>query len=217
MTDRQSQRQDQGTLTTDDFVRPGEHGADDTTHGTGTGYGTGSYETAAGTTTGYGTAGDDTADGTRTAYDTIETPSTDHTATDTVDADGTAHDPVLEHGHGETHAEDEAVYTDEAEVDGPRNTAEQLEPGASLFGADEVDGFRDEWRTLQGDFVDSPREAVHRADELVAQVIQSLATTFADHKRSLEGQWQEGEQVETEELRLALQRYRSFFDKLLSV
>ncbi|CAL9586769.1 hypothetical protein SUDANB95_05113 [Actinosynnema sp. ALI-1.44] len=86
-----------------------------------------------------------------------------------------------------------------------------------LFGSTEADGFRTEWRALQSDFVDDPRDAVRRADELVAQVVQSLATTFADHKRSLEGQWQQGEQVDTEELRKALHRYRAFFDRLLSV
>lgn len=86
-----------------------------------------------------------------------------------------------------------------------------------LFGSTEADGFRTEWRALQSDFVDDPRDAVRRADELVAQVVQSLATTFADHKRSLEGQWQQGEQVDTEELRKALRRYRAFFDRLLSV
>jgi hypothetical protein len=86
-----------------------------------------------------------------------------------------------------------------------------------LFVPDEADGYRNEWRALQSDFVDDPRDAVRRADELVAQVVQSLATTFADHKRSLEGQWQQGEQIDTEELRMALRRYRSFFDRLLSV
>ncbi|WP_309113695.1 hypothetical protein [Saccharothrix sp.] len=86
-----------------------------------------------------------------------------------------------------------------------------------LFAPAEADGYRNEWRTLQSDFVDDPRDAVRRADELVAQVVQSLATTFADHKRSLEGQWQQGEQVDTEELRMALRRYRAFFDRLLSV
>jgi hypothetical protein len=86
-----------------------------------------------------------------------------------------------------------------------------------LFAPDEADEYRNGWRALQSDFVDDPRDAVRRADELVAQVVQSLATTFADHKRSLEGQWQQGEQVDTEELRNALRRYRAFFDRLLSV
>jgi len=88
---------------------------------------------------------------------------------------------------------------------------------AQLFTGEEVDRFRTEWRGLQSDFVDSPQDAVQHADQLVAQVIQSLTTTFADQKRSLEGQWGEGEQVETEELRVALRQYRAFFDKLLTV
>ncbi|WP_262371142.1 hypothetical protein [Streptomyces sp. WAC01526] len=54
------------------------------------------------------------------------------------------------------------------------------------------------------------------ADALVAEVMQLLATTFADHKQGLEGQWHRGEEVATEDLRLALRQYRSFFDRLLS-
>jgi hypothetical protein len=64
--------------------------------------------------------------------------------------------------------------------------------------------------------VDDPREAVHEADTLVADVMQTLASTFAQHKKDLEGQWGEGEKVDTEELRGALRRYRSFFNRLLS-
>jgi len=92
-----------------------------------------------------------------------------------------------------------------------------MDDTTQLFTGEEVDRFRTEWRGLQSDFVDSPRDAVQHADQLVAQVIQSLTTTFADQKRSLEGQWGEGEQVETEELRVALRQYRAFFDKLLTV
>lgn len=65
-------------------------------------------------------------------------------------------------------------------------------------------------------FVDDPRGAVHDADSLVAEVMQTLATTFADHKKGLEGQWNRGEQVDTEGLRLALRHYRSFFNRLLA-
>lgn len=101
-----------------------------------------------------------------------------------------------------------------AEQQPEQSTRSDDEP---LFAPDEADEYRNGWRALQSDFVDDPRDAVRRADELVAQVVQSLATTFADHKRSLEGQWQQGEQVDTEELRNALRRYRAFFDRLLSV
>jgi len=67
---------------------------------------------------------------------------------------------------------------------------------------------------VQTEFVDDPKQAVRKADELVAAAMQSLASTFADHKPELETQWREGE-VETEQLRLALRQYRSFFNQLL--
>ncbi|KAA9152490.1 hypothetical protein FPZ12_036850 [Amycolatopsis acidicola] len=89
--------------------------------------------------------------------------------------------------------------------------AEEVE----LFEHEKVEAFLDRWRALQTAFVDDPREAVHDADQLVAEVIQTLATTFAEHKRNLETQWQQGESVATEDLRLALRRYRTFFNELL--
>jgi hypothetical protein len=91
-------------------------------------------------------------------------------------------------------------------------------PGdAPLFTTDDAADYQAEWRALQTDFVDDPREAVQRADELVAQVMQTLAATFNEHKHALEEQWHRGDEVQTEELRQALKRYRSFFDRLLSV
>ncbi|CCH29073.1 hypothetical protein ABZ816_36190 [Actinosynnema sp. NPDC047251] len=86
-----------------------------------------------------------------------------------------------------------------------------------LFGDTEAEELRTEWRGLQADFVDDPQDAVQRADELVAQVIGSLANTFAEHRRSLEEQWKQEGHADTEELRVALRRYRTFFDRLLSV
>jgi hypothetical protein len=64
--------------------------------------------------------------------------------------------------------------------------------------------------------VDEPRRTVEQADELVAQVMQRLAESFASERERLEGQWGRGEDVSTEDLRVALQRYRSFFQRLLS-
>jgi hypothetical protein len=65
-------------------------------------------------------------------------------------------------------------------------------------------------------FVDEPRRAVEQADALVADLMQRLASVFSDERKSLEGQWDRGDDVSTEDLRVALQRYRSFFDRLLS-
>jgi hypothetical protein len=70
---------------------------------------------------------------------------------------------------------------------------------------------------VQTSFVDEPRRAVERADELVAEVIKRLADSFAQERSRLEGQWGRGDNVSTEDLRVALQRYRAFFDRLLNI
>jgi hypothetical protein len=88
--------------------------------------------------------------------------------------------------------------------------------GAVLFGGDEVERFRDRWRELQADFVDDPMQAVQGADQLIDEVMRTLSDIFAQHKQELESQWQGGGSGETEELRVALRRYRSFFDQLLN-
>ncbi|MFJ1765652.1 hypothetical protein ACIOD2_35370 [Amycolatopsis sp. NPDC088138] len=93
----------------------------------------------------------------------------------------------------------------------PSNDTDDEQP---LIDEEKVTGFRDRWQGVQTGFVDDPQKAVREADELVAGVISALATTFAEHKSELEGQWQHGEPA-TEDLRLALRRYRSFFDQLL--
>jgi hypothetical protein len=85
-----------------------------------------------------------------------------------------------------------------------------------LLATYEEEGFRARWQKVQNEFVDDPRDAVNTADALVADVMQQLAATFAEHKHELEGQWNRGEQADTEDLRVALQQYRSFFNRLLS-
>ncbi|WP_051385399.1 hypothetical protein [Actinokineospora inagensis] len=89
------------------------------------------------------------------------------------------------------------------------------EPGAQLFADDEVERFRDQWQAIQTTFVDDPQDAVRSADHLVAEVMQALAATFTEHKRGLEEQWRDGTDAQTEDLRQALRRYRSFFNQLL--
>jgi hypothetical protein len=86
-----------------------------------------------------------------------------------------------------------------------------------LFSPDEAKEFRVRWDTIQGGFVDEPRLAVQQADSLVAGAMKRLAEVFADERSKLEGQWDRKESVSTEDLRLALRRYRSFFGRLLSV
>ena len=91
---------------------------------------------------------------------------------------------------------------------------DDLEP---LFAADRADELREQWHRLQSQFVDDPRETVSEADSLVAELLQELARGFSDARGKLESQWSEGDDVSTEDLRISLKRYRSFFERLLSV
>ncbi len=86
-----------------------------------------------------------------------------------------------------------------------------------LFSEPEMGDFRSQWSKLQTGFVDEPRRTVEEADKLVAAVMQRLAEGFANERSGLEKQWDRGDNVSTEDLRLALQRYRSFFDRLLKL
>jgi hypothetical protein len=86
-----------------------------------------------------------------------------------------------------------------------------------LFSEPEMGDFRSQWSKLQTGFVDEPRRTVEDADKLVAAVMQRLAEGFANERSGLEKQWDRGDNVSTEDLRVALQRYRSFFDRLLKL
>jgi hypothetical protein len=86
-----------------------------------------------------------------------------------------------------------------------------------LFAEPEVGDYRSRWISIQTAFVDEPRQAVEDADTLVASLMKKLAEGFAKERERLEGQWDRRDNVSTEDLRVALQRYRSFFDRLIAV
>ena len=88
---------------------------------------------------------------------------------------------------------------------------------APLFSSSEANDLRARWDDIQVGFVDEPRRAVEQADKLVAGTMKRLAEIFADERTKLEAQWDQGANVSTEELRLGLRRYRSFFSRLLSL
>ncbi|MFG3009386.1 hypothetical protein ACGFZB_02820 [Streptomyces cinerochromogenes] len=135
--------------------------------------------------------------------------STGTPSTDTQNAGDTAVS-----GGADADADADAAGT--AEAPAATGTAATEDEAPQLLTDDDERAFRDRWQAIQNRFVDDPREAVHDADALVADVMQTLASTFAQHKTDLESQWGEGEKVDTEELRGALRRYRSFFNRLLS-
>jgi hypothetical protein len=104
------------------------------------------------------------------------------------------------------------------EVPKAEESHEATEPELSRLFSDETEReLRTQWHEIQTGFVDEPRRAVEQADELVARLMQQLAQSFSDQRNSLERQWDQTEKISTEGLRLALRRYRSFFERLLSV
>jgi hypothetical protein len=101
---------------------------------------------------------------------------------------------------------------------GPGRTTEVAESTvAPLFSEDASTELHDRWTDVQAGFVDEPRAAVEQADALVAEVMKRLAESFATERQALEQQWSSGGDASTEDLRMALRRYRSFFDRLLSI
>jgi len=86
-----------------------------------------------------------------------------------------------------------------------------------LFPNEELVGYRTRWESIQTGFVDQPRAAVEQADALVSQVMTRLTEVFTRERSMLEGQWTKGDNASTEDLRIALTRYRSFFHRLLSM
>jgi hypothetical protein len=104
-----------------------------------------------------------------------------------------------------------------ADLAGQGAARQESPDGQPLLPQDFVQDLRGRWDRIQAGFVDEPRKAVQEADELVAQAIKRLAETFANERNNLEGQWDRGDNVSTEDLRVALQKYRSFFHRLLQV
>ena len=116
--------------------------------------------------------------------------------------------------------EEHLTTADLAETDQsatPDKSGSMSQQHRPLFPEDVANDFRSNWEQIQTGFVDEPRAAVQRADELVAQAIKRLAESFAEERNRLERQWDRGDQVNTEDLRIALQTYRSFFHQLLAV
>jgi hypothetical protein len=113
-----------------------------------------------------------------------------------------------------------AGSTDVATIDSPatgQRTAPTPAEATPLFPDDQLHDLQTRWDEIQTSFVDEPRSAVESADSLVAQTMKQLAEAFSRERANLEHQWDSGENISTEDLRVAFQRYRSFFRRLLSL
>jgi len=122
----------------------------------------------------------------------------------------------------------DVVDTSEEEMENERRTEERIPENRSqtnsgsdelvpLFEEDAARKFRSRWLAIQSKFVDDPSDSVKQADDLVADVIKNVTMNFANRRVSLEKQWNGGDNTSTEDLRIALKQYRSFFDRLLTL
>ena len=135
----------------------------------------------------------------------------------TAERDDVAPDAAAEHGQRAATDERADVTADTPVERGQREGADERDDDdTALLPHDQGAEFHERWESVQTTFVDDPRNAVENADALVAELMQRLADGFARERERLEGQWSRGEDVSTEDLRVVLQRYRSFFRRLLS-
>jgi hypothetical protein len=111
---------------------------------------------------------------------------------------------------------EEQLSTSDFVATGDRQPEQHTEESAALLSQNSAQDLRGEWDRVQAGFVDDPRSSVKKADELVATAMKRLAEGFSQQRTGLEQQWDRGEDVSTEDLRLALQKYRSFFQRLLA-
>ena len=109
------------------------------------------------------------------------------------------------------------VVEEQVEENRGSTSSTSEEDFAPLFENNEAEQFRTKWLEIQSRFVDDPSVAVKDADDLVADVIKNITRTFSDKRLGLENQWKRGDKVSTEDLRVAMKRYRSFFNRLLTL
>ena len=114
------------------------------------------------------------------------------------------------------HGEATPTTSGQGGADGSLETPSSAGGGSGLVADEAAGQFSERWRSIQSNFIDEPRASVQAADELVAEVIDSVSRRFGDERSRLEAQWESNEDVGTEDLRIALQRYRAFFERLLS-
>lgn len=106
------------------------------------------------------------------------------------------------------------TFEDRSAAGDRQSAAPDVQP---IFDEAEAAELRRSWDGIQAGFVDEPRRAVQDADHLVAATMKRLAETFAEERAGLEAQWARGDDASTEDLRVALQRYRAFFGRLLAI
>jgi len=155
-------------------------------------------------------------DATTTDGRTTDTPQTEEAAGSAAERLGgpSEREQRLERASEEETGARRQADTAEAETDDTRSDT-ATEERATLIPPDRAESYNSRWTQLKSDFVDEPSRAVRGANELVGEVLDELEDLFRRQRAELE-EGLDSEQTTTEDLRQALGRYRSFFDRLLS-
>lgn len=156
---------------------------------------------------------EDPREGTDPVVDQVSDPTTN---ADTGHAEVTAQAQATQ-PDATTPQPDAAMVSAEPTSNEPVHEPTESDTEQALFADDELVGLRARWDDVQAGFVDDPRECVHKADGLVSDVVDQLTVGFSSARTRLEEQWARGEDASTEDLRVALKRYREFFQRLLAV
>ena len=156
--------------------------------------------------------------------ETVAQPGDERLAEPSDERLGRSSDDRMNQPSGDHLSQQGSVADSSGVRDGSPSTADTGAAGGSssaigddLFADDEMVGLRARWDSVQASFVDDPKECVQKADGLVSDVVDQLTSSFSHARSRLEEQWARGEDASTEDLRIALKRYREFFDRLLAV
>jgi len=126
-------------------------------------------------------------------------------------------EPVAESDHPVPDDDSPPANAEQTQAEQVPPTPDAEPSGDQLLFATDPSGLRSRWDDIQAAFVDDPTDCVHKADALVEEVVEQLTAGFTEARSRLEAQWARGEHASTEDLRVALQRYREFFQRLLAV
>lgn len=106
----------------------------------------------------------------------------------------------------------------ESVVSVPTTAPKAVESGPlTWLKGDEVDDLKSRWKVIQIEFVDEPRKSVEQADALVVEALDRIELVFKNQRTILNERWLNHEDVQTEDLRIALQSYRSFLNRILAL
>jgi hypothetical protein len=142
-------------------------------------------------------------------------------ADETVDADETAD---AEEVRADETADAEVVHSGTQDRTVPVDTEDvQMLPGGEppppaprLWSDDDARGLRERLKEAQLHFLDDPRAAVEAADALVTEAIDSFTARLAEQRTTL-GSWRDNGADDTEQLRVVVQRYRDFLERVLAL